>query len=161
MPYILSVDPGKVTGIAYGYYDDETPYSLVAVAAVNGGASGLNEWILNSVQENTVDTVVAEMFVPDGSPGGRETVSPQCEGVLIAHFHDVHTVWQSRSNKTWGGMGAKAVDKRLKELGLWHTGKEVRWSDGRDVNDAIIHALQYLRTIRHEPTLKMIHKETP
>lgn len=159
MPYILSVDPGKVTGIAYGYYDQKKPYELHEVAAVPDGARGLHKWIEDCNYFNLIDKVVAEVFKPDGTAGGRETVSPQCEGVLIAHFDEI--VWQKRSDKTWGGMGAKVVDERLKELGLWHTGKEVRWTDGRDVNDAIIHALQYLRSIKHMPTIRMIHKETP
>lgn len=159
MLYILSVDPGKVTGVAYGCFGETSPYDLMAVAAVLDGPYGLNKWLVEFLQQNPVDVIVSELFVPDGSAGGRETVSPRCEGVLISHFEKI--VWQRRTDKTWGGMGAKAVDQRLKDLGLWRKGSEVAWSDGRDVNDAIIHALNYLRVARHMPTLKMIHKETP
>jgi len=156
VPHILSVDPGKATGIAYGYFDAKKPFELLDVAVVQGGARGLHEWIKSCNYYNLIDRVVSEIFIPDGSAGGRETVSPQCEGVLIAHFDEI--VWQKRADKTWGGMGAKNVDQRIKDLGLWVEGRDVNWTDGRDANDAIIHALQYLRTQRHMPTLRLIHK---
>ncbi len=69
------------------------------------------------------------------------------EGALSA-LHGGEIVWQLRSDKSL------VEDSVLKDNGLWHTGKYVGWKDARDTNDAIIHALAYLKKNKHVPTLK-------
>lgn len=153
---LISFDPGLATGVFYGSYTDQSPLTRTASRTIDDGPYGLSKFLVEFLQENRVDIVVSELFRPDGSAGARETVSPQGEGVIIAHFPHTPIVWQPRSDKTWGLKGTAYSDQKLKDLGLWVTGEQVSWEDGRDANDAALHAYAYMRRIKHKPTLRLL-----
>ena len=53
----------------------------------------------------------------------------------------------------------KASDNVLREAGLWLTGKQVGCKDANDVNAAQKHAIAYLRSIKHKPTVELLIQE--
>ena len=151
MNALYAFDPGLITGIAVGSYSDSEPYELDRCMALSfedlSESFWDREWQYNS-------TIVIEKFIPN--PGNQFTLSQddivgvQVEGMLKHVFGAENINWQLRSDKGKAGV----MDKVLKEHGLWQTGDDVNWIDGRDANDAIIHSLVYLRNIGHEPTLR-------
>lgn len=149
MKNIMSIDPGKSTGVAFGTYSDTQPYELVDVFQIPGGIVGFNEWLHNNHFTNLDEdyTVVSEKFVLRSSNAFVADVEPvRIEGLMYAYWGD-RVIYQQRSDKT-------LVDDRiLKEHGLWQTGSQHGWADGRDANDAIIHAIAYLKKQHHKPTL--------
>lgn len=161
MKTVLAFDPGEASGWFYGRFDDVTALRRLGTGIIQGGPQGLSDFLVDFLQDHESDHVVAEVFVPDGTPGGRETVSPRGEGVLIVHFGQNNVAWQKRSEKAWGYDSQEKSDQKLHELGLWVTGKDVRHTDGRDANDAALHAIQFMRKMRHRPTLTWIYGEAP
>ena len=161
---LLALDPGKANGYAYGWFDSVTPITRLCAGIVGGGAQGLDDFLVAFVNEHgNPDHVVSELFVPDGGPGARETVSPRGEGVLISHFGESNIAWQKRSEKALGYHSQKQSDAKLKELGWWLTGASVGHEDARDANDAQLHLIQFVRKMRprHLPTLRWLHGEAP
>lgn len=150
---IMAFDPGLATGVFWGWFDEATPLTRLGVWIVPNGAVGLSDFL--KAHSFRPDHVVSERFVPDGTPGSRETVSPQGEGVLIHEFGKVN--WQLRGEKALGYDSQKQSDELLKRLGWWVTGKDVDHTDGRDALDSEIHAIQYMRKLKHVPTLSMIY----
>ena len=59
--------------------------------------------------------------------------------------------WQDRTQK------ALCKDEVLREHGLWLTGKQCNHTDARDIMDAQIHSLAYLKKF-HRPTLEKYWK---
>ena len=107
MTHILSFDPGKSSGVALGYFDDETPYQLVSAWQFMDGPRGLCNWIKYHRAEHREDVpgdhwwdfdaltlpgydilTIAEKFVPFPGKGfgqGLDSTLPLVgEGVLIA-----------------------------------------------------------------------------
>lgn len=146
MTSITSWDPGKITGVAFGHFDDETPYTLEVALALD--FFQISEMFWNS-PNNTSTVVVIERFVPrGGQPFAPDLEGVQVEGMLRHFYQPDQIVWQTRTDK------AHVPDRILKGNGLWQTGSDVSWEDGRDANDAIIHALAYLKKNSHLPTLR-------
>jgi hypothetical protein len=158
---IWTFDFGKVTGVTHGWYGPTKPYELVCNWHVRGGLQGFMEWMeLNGMfitPRFPGDVVVAEKFTQ--SPGNDFLANIDgipIEGALAMAIYPNPVVWQTRNQKQKAGM----YDAILKEHGLWVTGDDVEWGDGRDANDCIIHALEYLRTTaKHLPTLRKYFKE--
>lgn len=161
---LLAFDPGLASGWSYGWLDENTPLTRCWSGIVVGGPQALDDWVVGFIKEHgKPDHVISELFTPDGSPGGRETVSPRGEGVLIARFGEPNISWQKRSEKAWGYHSQKQSDAKLKELGWWLTGASVGHEDARDANDAQLHLIQFVRKMRprHLPTLRWLHGEAP
>lgn len=153
--YLLSIDPGESIGIALGIFATDEPYELIETWQPRGGAVGFLNWWHSPALFNAAghwgdrDLIVSERFILRSSPkdGRVPNVEPvRIEGVMLGLGMDVH--YQDR----W--MKASVNDSILKEHGLWQTGKKFDHPDGRDANDALIHALAYLKSIRHLPTLR-------
>lgn len=156
---LISFDPGWATGWSVWYWDNKTPLTRKDYGVTPQGAEGLSEllWNVESWQAPFFwDAVISERFVPDGSAGGRETVSAQGEGVLIHAFDNV--TFQLRSEKVWFGRTVADSDARLKELGLWIDNSEVDWTDARDVNDSQHHAIKWAIKNRHRPSIEYFLK---
>lgn len=154
MPTILSIDPGLATGIAYGYYDEETEYRLRDAWVVHGGVEGVAELYWNSeFLQNPMEELVVENYIMGHGP--QDPVALEVIGFIKGvHQSPIFTL-QKRSDK-------KLVpDKLLRDHGLWKTGKDVGHTDGRDVNDAIIHGIAYLFKSRHAPTLEHYYRVDP
>ena len=152
---ILSIDPGKQTGIALGIYGDGA-YQLLKVWQVADGLKGFIKWWnkhgnkviwFREWADRKPIKLVCEKFVLRSNQFVADTEPLLIEGALTA-LHDGEIVWQLRSDKSL------VDDTVLKQHNLWHTGKQVDWKDARDTNDAIIHALAYLKKNKHIPTLQ-------
>jgi len=160
---LLSLDPGKQTGIAAGVYGDDHPYMLIDVWQVSEGVTGFIKWwhdtgkhVIRNYEWAWLQPtqIVSEKFILRNNAFVADTEPLLIEGALQALW-SLPVAWQQRSDKSLVG------DNILRENGLWHTGKQVGWKDARDTNDAIIHAMAYLKKNKHIPTLqKYWGKET-
>lgn len=151
MTNLWSFDFGETTGIALGAYGPNKPYEFLTAWEVHYGLEGFIDWWRGlDIPVSTFDAVVAEKFVLN--PGEINLSVPDLTGVPIegalAALSPVPVVWQLRGIKT------NVPDWILQDHGLWQTGLTVNHTDGRDANDAIIHALAYLHAIEHLPTLQ-------
>jgi len=158
---LLSLDPGKQTGIAAGFFGDNHPYELLKVWQLSDGLKGfLQWWNTEGVKQiryrewayKSEAVIVSEKFILRSNQFVADLEPLLIEGALQALWH-YPIAWQQRSDKTL------VEDSILKDNNLWHTGKQVDWKDARDTNDAIIHALAYLKKNKHIPTLKKYWKE--
>lgn len=146
---MLSIDPGGSTGIALGTFSETEPYALVETWQPRGGAVGFLEWAVDTDWFAPLDVIVAEQFILRSAEKDNRVpnVEPiRIEGVMLALRWDVQ--YQSRTMKSM------VKDQVLKDHGLWQTGKKFGHTDGRDANDAIIHALAHLKNKRHLPSLR-------
>jgi len=170
--YLLSIDPGKSTGIALGVYSKTVPYTRIKFWQVEGGTEGFCEWydehdggLLDvvdhlqtlfgedggGIQRKIGYKKVVEKFILNPSNRFAADLTPvQIEGALTAYGEDVN--WQVRSDKSL------VKDSVLKKNDLWLTGSQVECKDARDVNDATIHALVFMMRRKHRPTLEQYFK---
>ncbi len=178
MKYVLSLDPGFRTGIILGCYTDETPYERIEFWQVDGGLEGLIQWMdvfwdyeyksfafpRHGLFVGFDLTKVCEKFVPIRSKVARtfktEELEPiRIEGALRMELGD-GIVWQRSSAMVLAGGETPAERKRnsddvLRNAGLWLTGKkDLGMSDANDANAAQKHAIAYMRSLKHEPTMR-------
>jgi hypothetical protein len=149
---VMAIDPGKATGIARFAYREDLPLELVDAYTVPGGLDGILErpWLI----EDAIGAfaVPFEQFVLSaGNAFTPDLEAVKIEGGLQAVGVTLNR--QSRSDKALVG------DSMLKRHGLWRTGKQVGWKDGRDANDAIIHGLAWAMKRRHRPTIERYWKK--
>lgn len=149
MTMTLAIDPGKISGLVWGWFDEATPWHQVHVEAWDFEEFSTMIW---NAEVNWGDHLIVERFVPQS--GGDFTLKENdLAGVetigMIRHANTASEVyWRTRADKS------QVNDQVLKDNGLWVTGKKVRWTDGRDVNDATIHSLGHVAfTLEHAPTL--------
>lgn len=155
MTRLMAIDPGKATGMASGHYSDTEPLVFDDIWTIPNGVDGFAEAYWSCGDSIYGDRLVVETFVLRANE-----FLANVEGVEVIGFikgtqtNGVH--WQARGDKAdlTGGKGEPANNAFLKSHGLWQTGKMVGWKDGRDANDAIIHALVHMKKIRHVPTLQ-------
>lgn len=145
MKHLLSFDPGQSTGIAFGTYSDTHPYTLIDVWQTQNGLTGVLEW-LDKHYSTDHEEIVSENFILRKTPFMPDVEPLRIEGALTVFYPNI--VWQQPSDKH------HTPDTILKEHGLWQTGKPLGHVDGRDANDAIIHAITFLKKRGHVPTLK-------
>lgn len=143
---IVAYDPGLVTGIAEGVFSPTKPLLVLGAAIVT------YEDLLDGhhfMVETEHDHVVSEVFTSrTDNEFAPDLTGVRVEGVLDLVYRD-RIVWRDRTKK------AQVKDSVLKSHGIWYTGKDVGWEDGRDANDAIIHMLGYVAfDLRHVPTLR-------
>lgn len=149
MPRLLTIDPGLATGYAIGYYDDETPYILKETFIVHDGVYGLADLVANGDLLERYDELIIENFIVRPN----QPVDPIALEVIgyMKGVSWVEPIMRLRSDKGKKGF----MDSVLKKHGLWQTGKMVGHKDGRDANDAIIHALTWLCfKQKHQPTIE-------
>jgi len=154
MTYLLSFDPGVSSGIALGFFDPKQEYTFIHGWEPQGGADGLIEWwhkrstdaLLGDILDDMI--WVSELFVLANNDFVANIEPKRGEGAIMMMAHPQKINWQDRTRK------AGVPDRILKEHRLWQQGVDYQHEDGRDVNDAIIHALEYLRSRVHIPTLK-------
>jgi len=143
---IVAYDPGLVTGVAQGVFSDTEPLRVL------GGIALTYDEILEGFDDMTqvkFDHVVSEKFIArTDNPFVPDLTPVRVEGILdLAYERDIN--WRLRTKKS------QVPDSILKEHGIWMTGKDVDWTDGRDVNDAIIHMIGYVAfDLRHVPTIR-------
>ncbi len=165
MTLLLSLDPGLNTGIALGYYDDTTPYSLQNRWQVHGGLDGFVDWLdIHSASVGGWDEIVSEKFILSSANRFTPDTTPLLiEGALQAFLwlEDIpaNLYWQPNTAKAdLIGYPATAKTKAqrqrlrfdfLKEHGLFVPGE-----DNTDSNDCCVHALVFLRRRGHMPTIR-------
>lgn len=169
MSMILSIDPGQNTGIALGSYSAITPYTLDYRWQVHGGVEGfINWWESNTERVGWADTIVCESFELRRTNTFQADIEPKAiEGALrvFTHYSDYEIAWQTAAQKAsliGYPESADTADKRqrlryefLDRFGLFKAGTE-----NDDSNDAITHALVYLRSVKHAPTLHTFWPDT-
>jgi hypothetical protein len=170
------------TGIVLGKFDDDTEYERIARWQFDGGLEGFKDWyrvnryyyydgwefhidtgILEPLDSDVI--IVCEKFVPLPAPRSfklNELEPIRIEGAL-ASFHE-NIVWQRSSAMVLTGGESTAERKKnsddvLRGMGLWTTGKDVGMKDANDVNSAQKHAIAYLRSIGHAPTLAALAEQ--
>ena len=148
--YVEAYDPGKITGYALGAFDEETPLGLVDTGALTYEAVKK----LRYTESPVYNYCVVERFDLANNDFKADLTGVRVEGMLdMLNFPHGKIVWRSRTKKE------QVSDEILKEHGLWQTGSDVDWEDGRDANDAIIHLLGFVAfDLRHVPTLKKYFK---
>jgi hypothetical protein len=151
VPYILSLDPGKSSGIALGYYSSASAYESVAVWQVEDGLEGFLDWYYKCWPAISVKgpEIVSERFVLRSQKFVADTTPLLIEGAMRVLFGpDIH--YQLRGEK------AKVTNDHLKRGGEYRTGKHVGRKDANDVNDALRHAVIYLtkKKNQHLPTIE-------
>lgn len=150
---IVGIDPGMATGISVGEYSDTEPYKLLFAVVVHNGVKGFIDWWRREMPYLDDSRIVFERFVLRNNGFVPDLEAVKIEGALMALAYRCNITYQLRTAK------ATVPDSALKEHGLWQTGKTVGHTDGRDVNDSIIHALHYMQTMPHEPTLREYFSE--
>jgi hypothetical protein len=150
MTYLTTVDPGLSTGVAFGWFNKDNPYQLLETYQIEGGCQHFIKWWRKKFYYPLNSVMVVEKFVlSSGNEFVANLVGVPIEGFLMGLCDDI--VWQYRAQKS------TVSDQTLKDNGLWLRGKDVGCEDARDANDALLHALIYLRTIRHKPSMKQFY----
>src|SRR3954465_9609524 len=102
MTYLLTIDPGKNTGISLGFYDDETPWTLVERWQGHGSLDGFKRWWREGHWKRA-DKLVVEKFILSGENEFTADLTPkEIEGALSVFLDDSHltAIWQPRSDKS-------------------------------------------------------------
>lgn len=166
--YILSIDPGKSTGVALLSYDDTSVPELVQAWQFDGGAEELHEWVCDWFEttawgDSQATRFIVEKFNARNTGGFSYTTASleplRCEGVLVAHDLPDEYV-QPAQQYIAGGTGKADKKKRqhrmLKDLGFYRTGKDLDAPDADDFRSACAHALSWLMRTGHKMTYDMI-----
>lgn len=166
MTYLLSIDPGMSTGIVLGRYDREKPYERIDRWQVEGGLTGFIEFYDDFGSDYLHGgVVVVEKFVPLRS--NRTFRVDELEPIRIEgaiQMVGISPVWQRAASMVLAGGDTPAQRKRasddvLRRMGLWSTGSQVGRKDANDVNSAQKHAIAYLKSIKHLPTLEALDND--
>ena len=174
----LSIDPGMSTGICSFSFKPDQPFMMHRLWQVTGGAVGLAEWMdenqlkrdsLMGFKGMLLGALVVEKFTPRGGTGFSLTQASaeplRCEGVLIGRGFNDRIQWAEPSAQYFmGGNSLSEKKKRsrefLKQNNTYVTGKDVGQKDANDAISAELHAIAYLRRIKHMPTLRAMFPET-
>lgn len=183
MKTLISIDPGKSSGVIVGTYSDTEPFRVTHAFQIEGGVEGFVEffdprysdmWFIGGERllVNTAETVVlAEKFTARGSANAgfsyrTEALEPlRVEGAILAL--GIKPTWVSPSQQYFMGGESKAEKlknrnawfKEHKDLGYYITGKTVGCKDADDTRSALAHCISYLRREKHLPTLSLFRKE--
>lgn len=156
MTKLIAVDPGAASGIVTAFYDEVTPLTFDGQYVTHDGVDGFSAWFWDQECPNQSRFEywedfewVCESFVLRANNKFVADLRPvEIIGLLKGTLGSEFVTWQQRTLK------ALVPDKVLKDAGEWVTGKMVGHTDGRDVNDAKIHALAYMMRKHHVPTLR-------
>lgn len=135
---LLSLDPGGTTGAALLTFDDER-VALESAWQIPGGLTGFLEW--QKTFDTPIDLIICESFTLRPGVHGANIEPTYIIGALTALYQGTELIMQEPKLKPL------CDDARLKTLELYH--KNLPHG-----NDAIRHAIIYLRSIKHLPTLK-------
>lgn len=186
--YILSIDPGKSSGIVLLAYNDREVW-LEGAWQFGGGVAGLIQWVVStlnldpgrdglSVQQylrsnNAEPFIIAEKFTARNTQGFSYTTDSleplRGEGALIALglMPDYPDPKWRRPDRQYLYGGANLAEKKrrahrfLKDSGFYVTGKDVGCKDANDARSAMLHGLSYLaQVVKHKPTYDLISNWT-
>lgn len=168
--YLLSIDPGKSTGVAFLSYTLDTAPVLVDSWQFGGGAGAMRDWIESDDGPLHVHQTIAEKFNARNTRGFSYTTDSleplRCEGVLLAlglmpDYTPGEKRWVDPAQQYLVGGKDKADKKKrqhrfLKESGFYRTGKDLNAPDADDFRSACSHGLAYLARSGHKPTFDLI-----
>lgn len=145
---LLALDPGKTTGMSIWHYDAETPLTLEGSGQIEGGVDGFLEYFYPSDGRYMMwDIIVSESFVLDGRTPNPDVTPLHIEGILESHAHRTRCQLRFQRNN----FKAHVPDSKLKELGFYVKGMG-------HANDSMRHALAFMKTSYHAPTLNAYFK---
>lgn len=157
MTRLLSIDPGKNSGIALGFYDAITPYRLEARWQVHDGTEGFIDWWYSG-DHLGFDEIVCEKFILDGDNKFTADLTPkEIEGALKV-LAETPIAWQPRTDKATligypPDARTKAQRQRVRFDFLDRFGMFKPGTENDDSNDAVTHALVYIKRRKHYPSL--------
>lgn len=144
MTRMLALDPGGTTGVAIFDYEQDSQPVMVMNDQIPGSLEGFIEWYLDRKPKYQWDHIVCEDFTlrlnvkfPDLSP---VYIIGALNGI---EWYSVHTLTMQQPT-----MKPLCDDDRLKKMGLHTPGFG-------HANDAVRHAIIYLRNKKHMPTLRL------
>lgn len=148
MPTLLAIDPATEravsdTGWACATFDATQPFTLVDSGVTHGGFEGFcANFDFDRLRET--DIVVCEKYIPYNNFGDPKPLL--IEGVV--RYLRPTVVLQPSSILSKNGL---VGPNTLKALGLYST-----TGHHNDINSAVAHALCYVITLPHKPTLEML-----
>ncbi|MDF2990241.1 MAG: hypothetical protein K0S37_755 [Microbacterium sp.] len=148
MTRLLALDPGGTTGFSVWEYGPLQPLTHIHHGQIAGGLRGFGAWARRF--DEPIDEVVAESFVDDHRTADPDVTPLRIEGVIdfVWGVHGVPVVLQRNFAK------AHARDALLERMGWWWKGQE-------HARDSARHAVAFLKTARHAPTLRLINPPRP
>jgi hypothetical protein len=146
MALVLSLDPGGTTGYALISVDDDSQMYVGRSGQIKGGLKGFLDFHWDVLEDLPVQKIICESFTLREGIYGADLSPVYIIGALEALYPTVEIVYQEPKIKPL------CDDDRLKKLGLHEPGKPHK-------NDAIRHAVIYLRNNKHMPTLVAGWKE--
>lgn len=162
MTFILAVDPGRNSGIAYGFYDAVTPFQLIDRWQVYNGLDGFLDWWAADAPDE-IDECVVEKFLSVHNEYAPDISGVPIEGViaLAARHESFPIIWQTRMDKSSlvgypESAKTKAQRQRIRFDFLKEHGLFIPGTDNDDSHDAITHILVSLKKRRHIPTMKLM-----
>lgn len=137
MKYVLSVDPGKASGVVFMSLDNEVPNKIASAEVQPNEFATYIETFLSGWKQYEDFVVVCERFTINAQTvrNSQAPYSLEQIGVLkhlcrVANYDPESIIFQSPAD-------AKAMfpNEALKKIGTWHVGGEGH------ANDAMRHAL--------------------
>lgn len=138
---ILAIDPGGTTGIAIISFSDDLAPVVSHYEQVPDGLAGFIKWYKNNWSLGW-DIIVCENFTLRQSVKFPDLSPVYIIGALEALEPNIEIIYQSPAQKHL------CDDKRLKIMDMHKPGNG-------HANDAIRHAIIYLRNKKHLPTLML------
>lgn len=142
MRRLIAFDPGKTTGVSLWQYDSDTPLTLVGHGQIEGGVDGFLEYFYPKGMFLPWDVIVSESFVLDGRTPNPDVTPLKIEGILEAHAHRTGALVRFQRNN----FKAHVDNDLLKKFELYKPGQP-------HAMDSMRHALAYMKTSMHMPTL--------
>lgn len=160
MTPIIVFDPGWMTGIVIGQFNDHDPVTVKEILQIEGGLDALEPMLPKLKADNPEAKIVCERFTPRPMARSykiRELEPLRIEGAVQLNWESAVT-WQRPASMLLAGdsgpAGKRAADDILRAGGLWSTAKTVGRKDANDANAAMKHLLAYMRGAGHQPTIE-------
>lgn len=143
---ILSLDPGGTTGYVIADVTQDTELQIVRSGQIKNSLKGFLDFHWDVLEDVEIHAIICESFTLREGIYGADLSPVYIIGALEALYPEVEIIYQEPKLKPL------CDDDRLKKLGLHEPGKQHR-------NDAVRHAVIYLRNNKHIPTLTAGWKE--
>jgi hypothetical protein len=139
---LIAFDPGKTTGMSIWQYDSDTPLTHIAHGQIENGLEGFLEYFYPKGKFLPWDVIVSESFVLDGRTSNPDTTPLRIEGALLSHAHRTNVLVRLQRNN----FKAHVDNDLLRKFELY-------WPAEQHAMDSARHALSYMKTSLHRPTL--------
>jgi len=143
---VLSLDPGGTTGYMIGTVDPNSELNIERSGQIKNSLRGFLDFHWDVLESEDIDLIICEGFELREGVHGADLSPVYIIGALEALYATIPIEYQMPYLKPL------VDDDRLKKLGLHEPGKPHR-------NDAVRHAVVFLRNTKHTPTLVAGWKE--